>query len=117
MIMSVVRNWAGKAAILLLPLGLGACAQTGLMGSQASLGSGPYAWDGAGPNPNAPQSSRRSRAVAVTQSSSNNQAMAADTDAWLARKLVICSTCVKPQKPQDTATAERSDTARVAANR
>jgi hypothetical protein len=115
--MTFIRNWAGKAAILLLPLGLGACAQTGVMGSQASLGSGPYAWDGAGPNPNAPPSARRGRAVAATQSSRNNQAMADDTDAWLARKLVICSTCVKPQKPQDTAATERSDTARVAANR
>ncbi|VIO73921.1 hypothetical protein [Bradyrhizobium ivorense] len=90
--MSAFRNWGGKAAVLLLPFALGACAQYAQFGMTTSTqpGQGPIAWDGAGQDPNLPAPRRQARnaSPAVAQS--------ADADDQLARKLVICSTCIKP---------------------
>ena len=113
--MSAFRNWARKAAVLFLPIALGACAQVSQQYSMTTPppGTGPLAWDGAGQDPNQPQPRRHARnvspAVAETQLSE------ADADDRLARKLVICSTCIK-QTPVAAAAAQpanRQDVASV----
>lgn len=113
--MSAFRNWARKAAVVLLPIALGACAQYSQQYSMTTQppGTGPLAWDGAGQDPNQPQPRRHARnaspAVAETQLSE------ADADDRLARKLVICSTCIK-QTPVAAAAAQptnRQDVASV----
>jgi hypothetical protein len=113
--MSAFRNWAGKAAVLFLPIALGGCAQYAQYGMTSSMppGQGPIAWDGAGQDPNLPPPRRQARnaSPAVAQS-------AADADDQLARKLVICSTCIKPAPAQVAAQPDnnRQDMA-SAANR
>ena len=112
--MSAFRNWARKAAVLFLPIALGACAQYSQQYSMTapSPGTGPLAWDGAGQDPNQPQPRRHARnaspAAAETQLSEE------DADNRLARKLVICSTCIK-QKPAVVAAqpTDRQDVASV----
>ncbi|WP_426433935.1 hypothetical protein [Bradyrhizobium genosp. P] len=105
--MSSFGNWAGKAAVLLLPISLGACAQYaqyGMMGTAAPTAPGPLAWDGAGRDPDLPPPQRHARnaSPAVAQSTDSQQPRTADDDAQLARKLVICSTCLKPAaQPSD----------------
>lgn len=109
--MSSLRNWAVKAAVLLLPIALGACAQYAQYGisSAAPSESDPLAWDGAGRDPNLPPPRRDARnASPIAQSTVDQQAPAADDDDQLARKLVICSTCIKqpaalPSNRQDVA--------------
>ncbi|WGR92241.1 hypothetical protein MTX26_18940 [Bradyrhizobium sp. ISRA443] len=115
--MSSIRNWVGKAAVLLLPIALGACAQYAQYGmTTAPSGSGPLAWDGAGRDPNLPPPQRHARnaSPAVAQSSDDQQTAAADDDDRLARKLVICSTCIKPPAPQPS---DRQDVASIANQR
>jgi len=110
--MSAIRNWASKAAVLLLPIALGACAQYGQYGMTTQApGPGPLAWDGAGRDPNlAPQRHARNASPAVAQLP-GDEPSAADADAQLARKLVICSTCLKqnpaapPNNRRDVASA------------
>ncbi|MGY3698289.1 hypothetical protein ACVIGA_008369 [Bradyrhizobium sp. USDA 3240] len=110
--MSAFRNWARKAAVLFIPIALGACAQYSQQYSMTapSPGTGPLAWDGAGQDPNQPQPRRHARnaspAAAETQLSEE------DADNRLARKLVICSTCIK-QKPA-VAAAQPTDRQDVA---
>jgi hypothetical protein len=105
--MSSFRNWVGKAAVLLLPISLGACAQYaqhGMTTTSAPSGPGPIAWDGAGRDPNLapPQRHARNASPAVAQSADSQQPSTADDDEQLARKLVICSTCIKPAaQPSD----------------
>ncbi|MBR0895307.1 hypothetical protein JQ616_10150 [Bradyrhizobium tropiciagri] len=112
--MSAFRNWARKAAVLFLPIALGACAQVAQQYSMSAPppGTGPLAWDGAGQDPNQPQPRRHahnaSPAVPGTQLSD------ADADERLARKLVICSTCIK-QKPA-VAAAQPTNRQDVASN-
>jgi len=45
--MSSIRNWVGKAAVLLLPIALGACAQYAQYGMTTTAPSeaGPLAWE------------------------------------------------------------------------
>ncbi|WXC76684.1 hypothetical protein WDK88_24725 [Bradyrhizobium septentrionale] len=96
--MSAFRNWARKAAVLFLPIALGACAQYSQQYSMTtpSAGTGPLAWDGAGRDPNLPQPRRHARnASPAVAETSDAQMSEADADARLARKLVICSTCIK----------------------
>ncbi|QOZ34551.1 hypothetical protein [Bradyrhizobium sp. CCBAU 53421] len=112
--MSAFRNWARKAAVLFLPIALGACAQYSQQYSMTTTppGAGPLAWDGAGQDPNQPQPRRHARnaspAAAETQLSEE------DADDRLARKLVICSTCIKP-KPA-VAAAQPTNRQDVASN-
>ncbi|GIQ73221.1 hypothetical protein [Bradyrhizobium sp. RD5-C2] len=111
--MSAFRNWARKAVVLFLPIALGACAQYSQQYSMTapSPGTGPLAWDGAGQDPNQPQPRRHARnaspAAAETQLSEE------DADNRLARKLVICSTCIK-QTPVAAAAAQPTDRQDVA---
>ncbi|MCP1833325.1 MULTISPECIES: hypothetical protein [unclassified Bradyrhizobium] len=111
--MSAFRNWARKAAVLFLPIAVGACAQVSQQYSMTTPppGTGPLAWDGAGQDPNLPQPRRHARnaspAVAETSPARLSEA---DADDRLARKLVICSTCIKrtpvaaqPNNRQDVA--------------
>ncbi|MBR0871157.1 hypothetical protein JQ633_12360 [Bradyrhizobium tropiciagri] len=105
--MSAIRNWAGKAAVLLLPITLGACAQYAQqysMTTSAPSGQGPLAWDGAGRDPNLGPSQRHARKAspAVAETTDAQDPLTADTDAQLARKLVICSTCIKPAATQSS---------------
>ncbi|MBR0801601.1 hypothetical protein JQ615_40335 [Bradyrhizobium jicamae] len=105
--MSPIRNWVSKAAVLLLPIALGACAQYAQYGMTTTSEPGPLAWDGAGPNPNLPpQRHAHNTAQAVAQSADEQ----ADADDRLARKLVICSTCIKPA----AASPDRTDVAQAA---
>ena len=109
--MSSIRNRLSRAAVLLLPIALGACAQYAQYGMTTTAvppGPGPIAWDGAGRDPNAAPS-QRNAAPAIAQSA--DQA-ASDADAQLARKLVICSTCIKPAATA-AATTDRTDVAQV----
>ncbi|WP_461353904.1 hypothetical protein [Bradyrhizobium sp. USDA 4454] len=105
---------ARKAAVLFLPIALGACAQVAQQYSMTAPppGPGPLAWDGAGRDPNLPQPRRHARnaspAVPETQLSD------ADADDRLARKLVICSTCIK-QTPA-VAAAQPTNRQDVASN-
>jgi hypothetical protein len=100
--------------VLFIPIALGACAQYSQQYSMTapSPGTGPLAWDGAGQDPNQPQPRRHARnaspAAAETQLSEE------DADNRLARKLVICSTCIK-QKPAVVAAqpTDRQDVASV----
>ena len=106
-----VRNWASRIAILSLPLALGACAQYGAMNTAASTGPRTFAWDGAGEDPNQPQRTPR-RAVNVSQASESSEwerDSDVEADRKLARKLVICKGCIKPQE-----TVEQPDGSRVA---
>lgn len=112
--MSAFRNWARKAAVLFLPIALGACAQYSQQYSMTTppLGTGPLAWDGAGQDPNLPPPRRHARnASPAVAESSDVQVSEADADDRLARKLVICSTCIKqtpaaqPNNRQDVASA------------
>ncbi|WGS17501.1 MULTISPECIES: hypothetical protein [unclassified Bradyrhizobium] len=116
--MSSIRNWVGKAAVLLLPIALGACAQYAQYGMTTTTpsGSGPLAWDGAGRDPNLPPPQRHARnaSPAAAQSSGDQQTAAADDDDRLARKLVICSTCIKPPAPPPN---DRQDVASIANQR
>jgi hypothetical protein len=110
-----VRNCMSRIAILLLPIALGACAQYAQYGMNTSAPPtpGPLAWDGAGRNPNLPQRApryARSAPQAVAQSPDDADALSAEADDNLARKLVICSTCVKPQERA----SNRSDDTQVA---
>ncbi len=109
--MSSSCNWASRAAVLLLPISLGACAQYAQYGMTTSVpqGTGPIAWDGAGRDPNLPPQRRvRNASPALAQSPGEQET--ADADDQLARKLVICSTCIKPvAQPSD-----RQDVASVA---
>ncbi|MGY3445766.1 MULTISPECIES: hypothetical protein [unclassified Bradyrhizobium] len=93
--MSAFRNWARKAAVLFLPIALGACAQVAQQYSMTTPapGSGPLAWDGAGHDPNQPQPRRHARNVSPAVPEA--QLSDAEADDRLARKLVICSTCIK----------------------
>ncbi|MCA6121652.1 hypothetical protein J6500_07000 [Bradyrhizobium sp. WSM 1704] len=104
--MSALRNWAGKAAVLLLPIALGACAQYAQYGmtTAAPSGQGPMAWDGAGRDPNLGPPHRQSRKAspAVAETIDNQAPSTADADTELARKLVICSTCIKPATVQSS---------------
>jgi hypothetical protein len=97
--MSSIRNRAVKAAVLLLPIALGACAQYAQYGISSAAPSEPepLAWDGAGRDPNFPPPQRHARnaSPAIAQSTVDQQALAADDDGQLAQKLVICSTCIK----------------------
>lgn len=97
--MSALRNWGLRVAVLFLPISLGACAQYAQQYSMTTPapGSGPLAWDGAGQDPNRPQPRHRARhtSPAVAESASD-QLSVADADDQLARKLVICSTCIRP---------------------
>ncbi|MGN1286439.1 MAG: hypothetical protein ACI4XG_07635 [Bradyrhizobium sp.] len=112
--MSAFRNWARKAAVLFLPIALGACAQYSQQYSMTTppSGTGPLAWDGAGQDPNAPQPRRHARnaspAVAETQLSDE------EADDRLARKLVICSTCIK--RTPAVAAAQQTNRQDVASN-
>ncbi|QPF81575.1 hypothetical protein IC762_17220 [Bradyrhizobium genosp. L] len=113
--MSAFRNWAGRAVVLLLPIALGACAQYAQYGmTTPAPGTGPLAWDGAGRDPNlaAPQRHARNATPAVAQSSGERETVAANDDDQLARKLVICSTCIK-QAPVAQSN-DRQDVASVA---
>lgn len=107
--MSAIRNWAGRAAVLLLPIALGACAQYAQYGMTTSTppGQGPLAWDGAGRDPNLgpPQRQARKASPAVAEATDSQDPLTADADARLARKLVICSTCIKPAPVQEQAQA------------
>jgi hypothetical protein len=108
-----VRNTACRIAILLLPLALGACAQYGVMDTQASAGPRAFAWDGAGEDPNQPRRTP-TRAANVAQAiepsiDEPDLGPYADADRDLASKLVICKGCIKPSE-----TAERTDGSRVA---
>lgn len=106
--MSPIRNWVSKAAVLLLPVALGACAQYGMTTTTAP---GPLAWDGAGSDPNLPPQQRRARATAqAVAQSADAQTSDADADDRLARKLVICSTCIKP----GAASPDHTDVAQAA---
>ncbi len=112
--MSDVRNRLSRIAILLLPIALGACAQYAQYGmnSPAPMGTGLLAWDGAGRDPNRAQPAprhARNASQAVAQSPDDADALNVDADERLARKLVICSTCVSP-----TQTNDRQDVAHVA---
>lgn len=114
--MSAIRNLAVKAAVLLLPITLGACAQYAQqysMTTSVPSGQGPLAWDGAGRDPNLapPQRQARRASPAVAEATDNQDALTDDADARLARKLVICSTCIKPAATQ---TSERQDTTSLA---
>ncbi|MCC8963936.1 hypothetical protein H8A95_16830 [Bradyrhizobium sp. Pear76] len=96
--MSAFRNWARKAAVLFVPIALGACAQYSQQYSMTTPppGTGPLAWDGAGQDPNQPQPRRHARnASPALAETSGTQLSEADADDRLARKLVICSTCIK----------------------
>ncbi|KWV54285.1 hypothetical protein AS156_00710 [Bradyrhizobium macuxiense] len=116
--MSSIRNWVGKAAVLLLPIALGACAQYAQYGMTTTTpsGPGPLAWDGAGRDPNLPPPQRHARnaSPAVAQSADVQQAASADDDDQLARKLVICSTCIKQPAAQPS---NRQDVASIANQR
>lgn len=110
--MSAFRNWARKAAVLFLPIALGACAQVSQQYSMTTPppGTGPLAWDGAGQDPNLPQPRRHARnASPAVADTSPAQLSETDADDRLARKLVICSTCIKqtpaaqPNNRQDVA--------------
>ena len=121
--MSSIRNWVGKAAVLLLPIALGACAQYAQYGMTTTTpsGPGPLAWDGAGRDPNLPPPQRHARnaSPAVAQSANDQQAeqtASADDDDQLARKLVICSTCIK-QQPVAAQASNRQDVASIANQR
>ena len=113
--MSSIRNWAGKAAVLFLPIMLGACAQYSQQYSMTTppSGTGPLAWDGAGRDPNLAPRQRHARnaSPAVAQSTDSQDTLTADADDQLARKLVICSTCIKPQAAPPS---DRQDVASVA---
>jgi hypothetical protein len=108
-----VWNPACRIAILLLPLVLGACAQYGVMNTQASTGARAFAWDGAGEDPNQPRRAprRAANAARAIEPSVDEPDLAADADAdrKLANKLVICKGCIKPPE-----TAEQTDGSRVA---
>lgn len=113
--MSAIRNWASRAAVLLLPIALGACAQYAQYGMTSTVpGNGPLAWDGAGRDPNLPPSQRHARnaAPAMAQSPADQESVAANDDELLARKLVICSTCIK--QPPAAQPSDRQDVASVA---
>ena len=115
--MSAFRNWACKAAVLFLPIALGACAQVAQQYGMTTPppGMGPVAWDGAGQDPNQPQSRRHARnASPAAAESSGAQLSDADADDRLARKLVICSTCIK-QTPA-VAAAQPTNRQDVASN-
>jgi hypothetical protein len=114
-------------AVLLLTLALAGCAAA----PQARLASDPafaparYAWDGAGRDPNQPQSetSRRARttarsdqdkSVATLQPYSKELRQApdgieADQDAQVKRSLVICKGCLPPQASEDARVAKAAD--------
>lgn len=111
--MSAFRNWARKAAVLFLPIALGACAQYSQQYSMTTppSGTGPLAWDGAGRDPNAPQPRRHARNASPA---AETQLSDADADDRLARKLVICSTCIK-QAPA-VAAAQQTNRQDVASN-
>jgi hypothetical protein len=108
-----VWNPACRIAILLLPVVLGACAQYGVMNTQASTGARAFAWDGAGEDPNQRhRTSRRSANVAQAIEPSVDEpdlASDADADRMLASKLVICKGCIKSPE-----TAEQTDGSRLA---
>ncbi|MGY4479035.1 hypothetical protein [Bradyrhizobium sp. USDA 3364] len=93
--MSAFRNWARKATVLFLPIALGACAQYSQQYNMSAPppGTGPLAWDGAGQDPNMPQPRRHARNASPMVP--ETQLSEADRDDRLARKLVICSTCIK----------------------
>ena len=103
--MSAFRNWARKAAVLFLPIALGACAQYSQQYSMTTppSGTGPLAWDGAGQDPNAPQPRRHARNVSPAA-----ETQLSDADA------VICSTCIK-QAPA-VAAAQQTNRQDVASN-
>ncbi|MGY3527731.1 hypothetical protein [Bradyrhizobium sp. USDA 4452] len=111
--MSAFRNWAGKAAVLFLPIALGACAQYSQQYSMTTPppGAGPLAWDGAGQDPNRPPTRRHTRNASPA---AETQLSEEDADDRLARKLVICSTCIK-QTPA-VAAAQPSNRQDVASN-
>jgi hypothetical protein len=114
--MSAFRNWGGKAAVLLLPIVLGGCAQYAQQYSMTTPppGTGPLAWDGAGRDPNLAPSPRHARHATPAVAESASEPSAADADAQLARKLVICSTCIKPTPAVATASAaNRQDVASI----
>jgi hypothetical protein len=108
-----VWNPACRIAILLLPLVLGACAQYGVMNTQASTGARAFAWDGAGEDPNQPRRTPKHAAnvARAIEPSVDEPDLTADADAdrELANKLVICKGCIKPPE-----TAEQTDGSRVA---
>ncbi|WP_342711150.1 hypothetical protein AAFG13_03630 [Bradyrhizobium sp. B124] len=113
--MSAFRNWARKAVVLFLPIALGACAQYSQQYSMTapSPGTGPLAWDGAGQDPNQPQPRRHARNASPV--AAETQLSEEDADNRLARKLVICSICIK-QTPVAAAAAQptnRQDVASV----
>ena len=114
--MSAFRNWARKAAVLVLPIALGACAQVSQQYSMTTpppAGTGPLAWDGAGQDPNLPQPRRHARTASpAVAETSGAQLSDADADERLARKLVICSTCIK--QPPVAQASNRQDVASVA---
>lgn len=103
-------------AFLLLSLALAGCA----VAPQAHLASDPvfkparYAWDGAGEDPNRPNSvaapSRTTRAAARPDRDDTQDSVDADQDAKVNRSLVICQGCLRP-KPQaeDSRLAKAAD--------
>jgi hypothetical protein len=99
--MSYLRRRAGRVAILVLPIALGACAQYGAMNASPAIGPRMIAWDGAGEDPNLPQPTRKRSNVAsqLAERSSHEQPQdgAEDADRELAAKLVICSGCIKSE--------------------
>ena len=112
--MSAFRNWARKAAVLFLPIALGACAQYSQQYSMNAQppGTGPLAWDGAGQDPNSPPPRRHARnASPAVAETSGAQLSEADADDRLARKLVICSTCIKRTTPVAAQVNNRQDVA------
>ena len=106
-----VWNRAGRVAILLLPIALGACAQYGAMNTSASTGPRTFAWDGAGEDPNLPRPAHRRTASAsrAPEPAIGEETGSAEADRNLASKLVICSGCIKRPEPSD-----QSDPARLA---
>jgi len=114
--MSAFRNWGGRAAVLLLPITLGACAQYAQQYGMTTPvpATGPLAWDGAGRDPNLAPPQRHARNAAPAEAQlPGDPPSAADADAQLARKLVICSTCIKPAAALAAQPDDRQDVASV----
>ena len=74
-------------------------------------GTGPLARDGAGPETNQPQPRRHARNA--SPATAETQLSEADADDRLARKLVICSTCIKQTPVAAAQPTNRQDVASV----
>lgn len=100
-------------ALLLLSLALAGCA----MGPQARLASdpaftpAPFAWDGAGEDPNRTQ--RVGEAPRTARSAVRpdrlQDGIDTDRDAQLSRSLIICNGCLRSQPSEDARLAKASD--------